>query len=44
MKKLAKLLAIILLAASAVLSVLVLLDDDLMARRDYIEIDDEDCL
>ena len=44
MKKLAKLLAVVLLAVSAVLSVLVLLDDELMARRDYIEVDDDDCL
>ena len=44
MKKLAKLLAVVLLAVSAVLSVLVLLDDELMVRRDYIEVDDDDCL
>lgn len=42
MKAFAKILAIVLLAVSAALSVLVLLDDDLMARRDYIRVDDED--
>lgn len=42
MKALSRILAIILLAASAALSVIVLMDDNLMARRDYIELEDDE--